>query len=660
MEGSRSISGDIVIKNEMTPAQFKAINAESVADALTYIPGVQVTYGRKYFPYVSIHGFDQNRILTMIDGVPYYETKYGGLDLNQVSLEAVGRIDVVKGAPSVLYGPNALGGVVNIITKKPTERPYFSAGAEYGLDGVESGFKASVSHGMKVGMYNYWLSYAHREWDSWDLSDDFEPREGQIRTFPPVGKPVTRRVVIEDGDERLNSDYQTDNFWAKIGVEPSESTEVYMNLHFISTEKGDSPNLDRVNVFSDFSQFARITAYDDRGIDFSAEHAFSDAFKLQGKLYYHDHEDEYTSYDDETYSNPFALSTYKDSIMGGMVLGDFKVADSDTLRFSVHYKRDTHEQRDLATLPYAESIASTGSIGLENEFFGLGDHLSILLGASYDWYDITDAEADPFNDGNIVDSGTPDTTGEFNPMIGATYHLNESVKVFASVARKTRFPTLSQIYSGEDPDTGAASPNLNLDAEKSTNYTLGISGGNDAFKIEVAPFFHDITDYITRDLPPTENPFEQYKNYDNVQMYGVEINTEIVPYEDLRLKLAYAYNHARNESSVRASDYVRNVPEYTFNVSAEYIVPAIGTRINLTMLYMGESYSELPTVADPDTETEINGCYRLGNAKITQTFMEDSLEAFISASNLFDEDYEPDFGQPSAGRKVWLGLTYKY
>ena len=225
---------DIAISDEMTVEDFKAVNAESVADALTYVPGVQVTYGRKAFPKINLHGFDENRILTLIDGVPYYETKYGGMDLNQIGLESVARIDVVKGAPSVLYGANALGGVVNIITKKPTETPYFSATGEYGIAGVDDAYKASLSHGMKVGNFNYWLSYAHREWDSWDLSDDFEPRVGEIRRRPGG----TEETIIEDGDERLNSDYKTDNFWAKVGVEPSQNTEVYLNFHYITTEKG--------------------------------------------------------------------------------------------------------------------------------------------------------------------------------------------------------------------------------------------------------------------------------------------------------------------------------------------------------------------------------------------------------------------------------------
>jgi outer membrane receptor protein involved in Fe transport len=277
VSGQGSAVRDIAVTNEIKTEDFEAINAESVADALTYVPGVQVYYGRKFFPSVNIRGFDQNRILTLIDGVPYYETKYGGMDLNQIGLESVARIDVVKGAPSVLYGPNALGGVVNIITKEPTEKPHLSATVEYGLDGLDDAYKASLSHGRKVGNLNYWLTYSHREWDSWDLSDDFEPRLGKVT----AGKKVLDTRLIEDGGERENSDYQTDNFWGKVGFEPSEKSEVYVNFHYITSEKGDAPNLDRVNVFSDFTQFDRITGYDDWGVDLSAKHAFSEKFDLQ-------------------------------------------------------------------------------------------------------------------------------------------------------------------------------------------------------------------------------------------------------------------------------------------------------------------------------------------------------------------------------------------
>ncbi len=640
---------DMAIRDEITVEDFEAVNAESVADALAYVPGVQVTYGRKAFPSISIHGFDQNRILTLIDGVPYYETKYGGMDLSQVGLESVARIDVVKGAPSVLYGANALGGVVNIITKKPTETPYLSASAEYGLAGVDDAYKASLSHGMKVGTFNYWLSYSHREWDSWDLSDDFEPRVGTI-SRKPGGSEDT---VIEDGDERLNSDYKTDNFWAKVGLEPSDKTEVYLNFHYITTEKGDPANLDSIRVFPTFSHFDRITAYDDWGVDLSADHAYTDRFNLQVKLFYHDHSDEYASYSDQTYSEQIALSTYQDSILGGMMLGEYQAADWDILRAAIHYKQDTHEQRDLETLPYAESQAYTGSASIENEARFIDDKLSLVVGISYDWFDISQAEDDPDTDGNIIEVDAPDMTDEFNPMIGATYQIVDSVQMFASVAKKTRFPTLSQVYSGDEP-------NLDLESETAINYTAGVAWNSGSlFNVQVAPFFHDISDYITRDVPPSVNPYSQYKNYDDVDMMGFEVNAQVSPIEDLLVKIGYMYNDASNKSDGRVTEEVVNVPEQTFSFGVQYALPVIHTRLNLTMLYMGKSYYQLPTPDDPDQETIENDDYTLFNARITQPFLSDRLETFVAVENLFDEDYEPTSGYPAPGMRAWLGLSFK-
>lgn len=644
---------DIAISNEVTPEDFEAVNADSVADALTFVPGTRVTYGRKMIPEINIHGFDKQRILTLIDGVPYYETKYGSLDLNQVGLEGVSRIDVIKGAPSVLYGPNALGGVINIITKKASsEKPVLSATAEYGVDGIDDAYRVGLSHGMKKGNINYWLSYSHKEWDSWDLSDDFEPREGTVRVRQADRSQTFTDTLIQDEGERVNSDYKTDNFWAKVGLETSDDTEIFLNFHYIKTEKGDPPNIDFVQVRYDlnFGQFDRISAYDDWGIDLSAEHAFTDAFSLQAKLYYHDHSDEFESYTDETYTEAWALSAYNDSILGGMLLGDYKLVDWDTLRFSLHYKEDFHEQRDLEEIPYAESEADTGSVSIENEMTLFNDKLSIVAGISYDWYDVTEAEDDPDDDGNIIEADTPDTMDEINPMIGATYQIVDSIQLFASVAKKTRFPTLDQIYDGD-------TPNLNLEAETAINYTAGLSWVfEDKLKLQVAPFFHDISDYITNDAP--DNPESQSKNYAEVQLRGWEVNMEITPYEDLLFKLGYMTNDASNKSSERASDEVTGVPEYTFNVSVQYTLPTIGTQLNWTMLYMGESYRELPSLDDPTAEVVKNKTYKLCNAKITQPFLSDRLKVFLAVENLFDEDYEPEESFPAPGMRTWLGVKF--
>ena len=112
-------SKEVTVTTEITAEEIKATNSRTVAEALTYVPGVIVSTGRKNEPGVQIRGLNQSRALVLIDGVPYYETNFGKLDLNQIPVDNIAKIEVTKGGSSVLYGPNAIAGVINIITKKP-------------------------------------------------------------------------------------------------------------------------------------------------------------------------------------------------------------------------------------------------------------------------------------------------------------------------------------------------------------------------------------------------------------------------------------------------------------------------------------------------------------------------------------------------------------
>ena len=76
---------DIGISTDVNAEDIKATNSHTVSEALTHVTGIYVTTGRKNEPDVSMHGFDQNKTLVLIDGVPYYETAYGRLELNQIS-----------------------------------------------------------------------------------------------------------------------------------------------------------------------------------------------------------------------------------------------------------------------------------------------------------------------------------------------------------------------------------------------------------------------------------------------------------------------------------------------------------------------------------------------------------------------------------------------
>ena len=645
---------EMVITNEVTVEDIKATNSRTVAEALAFVPGIRVSTGRKNEPMIQIHGMDQTKILVLIDGVPYYETKYGKLDLNEIPVDNVAKIEVTKGAASVLYGPNALMGVVNIITKKPTEKPSAEATFELGPHDTN---RVSLSHGMKVGIFSYWLNYGHQESDGWRLSEDFDPKTGTI-TKKPGG---TTKAILEDGGYRNNSDYKTDSLWAKVGIDPSPGSEYYLNFHYITREKGDPPSLFGGQVFTSrpafSSVFDRIPKYDDWGIDLSGQQKIFDPLTLKAKLFYHNHVDDYASFSDQFYTKEIAVSRYKDYNLGGSLLSDFRPIEWDVVRLAFNYRGDSHKQRDDEYLPFAETFSYTGSVGLENEF-NLIRNLSVVAGASYDWFKVTKAKKDVTDSktGNFisqVDAGKPDTMDNFDPMIGANYSFADSTRLFGSVAQKIRFPTLDQLYSSKGG-------NLNLKPEKAINYTLGVSRlFSNLAKGELAGFYHDISDFISRDADPHINPLAQYQNYAKINMLGFELNGELYPMKDLVLRAGYTFNYARNKSEGRVTDDVVNVPEHKIDMGVTYTVPYINTRLDLVGIYMGRIFSQLPTPTNPTQATTKVDDYYIANVRISKSFLK-YFEAYLALNNIFDKNYESEYGFPGPGRNFYLGASAKY
>jgi len=635
---------DIAVTNEITAEEIQATNSATVSEALNHVAGIYVSSGRKAEPEVYMHGFKQHKTLVLIDGVPYYETKYGMLDLNQIPTDIVAKIEVIKGAASVLYGANAEAGVINIVTKAPTEKPAIGATVEIGENGYN---QESVYNGMKIGKFSYWLNYSHRETDGWEMANGFDPVEGWYGK--KESHPDTVHTVLEDGGVRSNSDSKSDAFWAKFGLEPTADSKYYINLHIIQSEKGMPPSLYENKHFTSppaFSQLARSENYDDWGIDLSGRQKLTDKLTLRGKLFYHNHKDDYVSYTDPTYSTSMAWSAYEDYLTGGSLFADYLASERDTLSCALHYKVDSHKQRDDTYLPFEESESNTGSIAIENTF-DLSKNLSIVAGVSYDWFDVTDAQ-ETDDDDNLVALDTPDAKDCINPMIGITYTFADSTKLFGSVAKKTRFPTLSELYG--------KSGNQELDEEESINYTVGVS--RTFFEIaraELSLFHHDVSDWISRDGPCGDG---DYMNWGKIVMSGVECNTSLYPVDNLVVKAGYTYTDARDRSDDRLTDNVFDVPEHAVKLAVQYTLPRIKTRIDMTSIYRAEVYSDLPTPQNPTDEEREADDYWLFGARITQPVSK-YFEFYVAGDNLFDLDYEREYGFPGRGRSIICGLSTK-
>ncbi|HPD61284.1 MAG TPA: TonB-dependent receptor, partial [Thermodesulfobacteriota bacterium] len=347
---------------------------------------------------------------------------------------------------------------------------------------------------------------------------------------------------------------------------------------------------------------------------------------------------------------------YRDRSLGAKFFVDYQPVSWDILRLSYHLTKDIHKEKDDVYLPYSKSYAYTGSLGLENEF-NLIKNLTLVGGVSYDWFDMKDSNKNITDKktGNFIrqdDNKIPLIQHSWNPMGGLTYQIDRDTKLFTSVAKKTRFPTLQELYSSKGGNT-------DLNAEKSVNTTFGI---NHAFGgiawVEVAGFYHRISDWISRDTP---DPGGKYLNYGKIRMAGLELNTEFYPpwVKNLVLSFDYMYNRAKDHSEGRVTDKVLNIPLHKVDVGLQYTVPRVGTRLDLNAIFVDQVYTRLPTPSYPDDPTIKSDSQMTFDCRISQNFLQ-YFEAYLAMNNMFDRDYEPEYGFPAIGRTLWFGLSAKY
>jgi vitamin B12 transporter len=146
----------------VTGEDLKTYNYPTLDDAIRNIPGVNVQRSGGYgkLSTMSIRGANSSQVLILVDGVRVSSPTVGQTDLSDISPDLIERIEVIRGPQSTLYGADAIGGVVNIITKKGTGP--FSASVE-NMGGNYDTLHNKISLGGTYKIFNYALSGSHLE-----------------------------------------------------------------------------------------------------------------------------------------------------------------------------------------------------------------------------------------------------------------------------------------------------------------------------------------------------------------------------------------------------------------------------------------------------------------------------------------------------------------
>jgi outer membrane receptor for ferrienterochelin and colicins len=159
----------------ITEKELEESSAKTVEEALEYIDGINAIQNDRSSNWgksgIDLRGMGSDYTLVLIDGQRFYGAYYNS-DLSTISMDMVERIEIVKGPFSALYGSDAMGGVINIITKKRPKEPY---GTFSGWGGSRETRNYAVSTGFGQGKFGGTLSYTYEESDGIDkVTDEYD------------------------------------------------------------------------------------------------------------------------------------------------------------------------------------------------------------------------------------------------------------------------------------------------------------------------------------------------------------------------------------------------------------------------------------------------------------------------------------------------------
>lgn len=541
----------------------------NAADLLREQPGVDVNGVGPNQARPVIRGQRGLRVLFLEDGLRMNnarrQTDFGEIT-GLVDLDTVSSVEVVRGPASVLYGSDAIGGVLNLVTKLPSSLSStpIGGGAELRYGTAAEQKRASLSLAGGIGRFSYMVNGAKRE------ASDYDAPAGRFGA-----------IHLTDSVPVLDSGVDDHNLFARLGWNLTDSQTLGVRYSTYHADQTGFGYMDPALIGGDTSALVRIL-YPYQDFDratLSYDHSalsslLADSFQLRG--YYQVNERELVNDIDINIGPIFpgapdssvaADSTnYTKLKTAGMRAEAIKVAGTrQVLTYGFEYYRDDSFNTDFSTtttsirFPFppflAKSVTTDGianSPNAINESWGvfaqdeitLGDKLKLSAGARYQ--DVaTRAKSTPGWDIANLDF-------DDDAFVGAatlTYQVTDYLNLLGSYGRAFRAPNIiERLFNGPTPEgSGFQILNSDLTSETSDNYDLGMKYRRQNAFFEAVFFHNEIKDGIIQDfLAPEEiaalpAALQARINASGARFVVQERNVDRLRYEGLEVALGYRH-----------------------------------------------------------------------------------------------------------------------
>lgn len=579
---------------------------------------------------INIRGVDKGT-LVLVDGVPMnQDAKY---NLEDIGADAIDHIEIVRGGGSVLYGSEATGGVINIITREHMQNSVKVAAGNYDKQ------RYSVNAG--ADKFNVSAYYEHR--------GDIDHVTTTTKNTS-MGKTSNRWYNYDKGEDRgVFWNYKFNDKW--------KFSHNYVNTqNTISlSDSGYTKSPYQVKKYEDHNNTFLLNFDDKNGFTAFASYGTQER-----------------NYDQDTYDKK--SGSIKEAIQYSWRKGHntnlnlqqvFKTGGEDTFLIGASYKREDMDVRSAGTKKMGEKPAQPAKFGTYTR-----DIYSVY--ASYDWH-MTVKDQMIFNaretfvrrangistevvSGKVTDSVQANQS-KFTPEVQYLHQINDNSSFYAKAGKSFRLPELSKIFGGS-----AMLPNVDLKPEHGTHYELGykLNQGKTAWR--VALYKYDIKDAIQsiKGVSPLTGNM-QYTNAD-LKNTGIEVSANIKHNDFWDTTWGVSYSNPTE----RSIDEEGNVGGWIHTNNRLQFTSAIRYHKDkwtgaLTANYLGYRYNDADdgaTKVKPALFTDLDVSYE----------PDAQHRVFLHINNLFDRaDYttvtapnDDKFGYVTQGRNFILGYEYKF
>jgi len=594
----------------ITREQIEDRNPATAVDLMKDVPGVYVDQvgGPGGVASIHIRGSDPEHVLVLIDGVRVNDpmlSRGGSYDLSSLDLADVERIEVIRGSGSAIYGADAMGGVVNIVTRRG------KGDGVTGSAGIEGGGQdyaraaGSISGGSDKVRFSANAS-GLRDGETEDGSTiDLKTFSGSLSYNPSDGNNVGLFARHNDRDSSSFPDFSGGILYAQDRtLEQRDATE---------TVYGADVNLrpkESLDLKLGFSRYERDEDINSPGVAFGPNPPFFVPPSVSS-----------TDFTRDTFLASALAQLPLDS---ELVLG-YEYMDEDGVNDSVIIFPPFPLFPGAPTGPTPTDFSldrKTDSVFAELKSVPVQD-LTVQLGIRYD--------------------SPSDLASETSPSAGIRYDfVNTGTTLKAHYSEGFRPPSF---FALGDPLVG----NPDLQSETSKGYEIGLEQilADGKLRLNLNAFWTDYKNLI--DYDPTIGPFGSLVNRGEVEIDGTEFGVLFQALNNLQFDLTYTYVKS---DIVNSTDVLRNRPENKAVLSIRYF-PTSAWRLAWTTLYVGEFFdSSVPTgdvTMDGYTLTDISAEYTRN--RITLAFAID---------NLFDEDYQEFVGFVNPGIRGRVGVSARF